>query len=378
MKRNADELLRQLKSRRAGADRLNRVALKEQQEILDKRIFREAYENRAADKPFTRYALGAMQAVDADYTRISLETADRVAHQLLVRFTRVNRRVSFRPQGSVPLDVHIRGVSDVDLLVIEEEVLHYDPQGPKATVPPGYTPSPRSVADTLATLRVQAENDLSDAYPAATVDKSNAKAIKISGGSLARPVDVVPAAWWDTFTYQQTGAEHDRGISIFDRENHSTIANLPFLHIKRVRDRCETTRGGLRKAIRLCKQVKADAEEEGGNVQLSSYEIAGLMYHADMNAFGRHVHTEMEVLVEAQRFLDELKNNAERAKTLVTPDESRLILDSTEKLHALGVLSHELDALLVEVGKENSAVLRLHDAPALDTSRFILKGTAVP
>lgn len=378
MKRNPDELLRQLKARRGGTDRISRVALNQQQEILDKQAFREAYEQRAADKPFTRYALGAMQAVDADYTRISLETSERVAQQLLTRLTRVNRCVSFRNQGSVPLNVHIRGVSDVDLLVIEEEVLLYDPRGRKATIPPGYPPAPRTAVDMLASLRTQAERDLVEAYPAATVDRTNSKAIKISGGSLARPVDVVPAVWWDTVAYQQSLHEYDRGVSIYDRGNHAVIANLPFLHIKRVRERCDTTAGGLRKAIRLCKQVKADAEEEGSQIRLSSYEIAGLMYHADMYALGRHVYNEMEVLVEAQRLFSELRADAQFAHSLITPDESRAILDTTQKFAALGALSLELDALLTEVARENSATLRYQASPGFEASRGVLREAVIP
>jgi O-acetyl-ADP-ribose deacetylase (regulator of RNase III) len=46
-----------------------------------------------------------MQAVSADYTRVSIETADRIANQL----SKANLNVEFRLQGSVPLDVHIKG-----------------------------------------------------------------------------------------------------------------------------------------------------------------------------------------------------------------------------------------------------------------------------
>ncbi|MGZ0895899.1 hypothetical protein [Pseudomonas putida] len=42
----------------------------------------EAWENRARNKPHTTFALGAMQEVDPTYTRISLETAERVRNQL--------------------------------------------------------------------------------------------------------------------------------------------------------------------------------------------------------------------------------------------------------------------------------------------------------
>ena len=188
MARNINDRLSELAKRRKGTDRLDKVTAAAAVDIWDSRLITEAWEKRALDKPYARYALGSMQAVSDRYTQISIETATRVGRQLE---SGLNRSVSFRLQGSVPLDVHIRGVSDVDLLTLDDSFLTYMLTGPTAS---SYTtPTPLTSLGVLLNLRNQAEAVLKSAYPAATVDCSGGKCIALSGGSLARPVDVVPA-----------------------------------------------------------------------------------------------------------------------------------------------------------------------------------------
>ena len=228
----------------------------------------------------------------------------------------------------------------------------------------------------LSKLRSQCEADLDIAFPVAKVDKSGAKAIKVAGGSLPRAVDVVPAVWSDTVAYQSTGDETYRGVSIYHKHDHRTIENLPFLHIQRITERCNLTHGSLRKAIRLCKNVKADLEEEGTRVDLSSYEIAGLMYHADQNALLSGSVYELAILAEAQRHLDALWHNQEYAKTLITPDGSRNILDEHRKITGLLHLSTALDNLLTEVAREQSPSIRAMSAPGREESRRAVRTLA--
>ena len=54
--------------------------------------------------------------------------------------------------------------------------------------------------DVLWNLRTKVEKVLKEKFPATTVDVSGGKAVGISGGSLARPVDVVPSHWFDGAT----------------------------------------------------------------------------------------------------------------------------------------------------------------------------------
>lgn len=366
-----EQRLSRLKARRTGSDRSTRVALNQQLEIIAKALAGEDYERRQVGRPHTRYALGAMAEVDATYTRISMETADRVQAQLDRRLPPHGLAAEFRLQGSVPLNVHIRGVSDVDLLVIATRALFVDTHGVRAQQG-YYTPAVVAPIDLLALLRRHSEDELTAAYPAADVDRSPPKAIKLSGGSLPRPVDVVPAVWWDTATYQLSRDEIDRGVSIYHKVDRRSIGNLPFLHIHRIDGKDQQAYGGLRKAIRLCKNVKADAEDDGRTIALSSYDIASLLYHADLNNLRAGAINELAVLAEAQRHFDWCFCNQAVSTTLRTPDGSRAILDTQERIDGLRTLSVRLDELAKEVAKEQSLALRTIGAPTFEDARRVL------
>lgn len=379
MARDVNTRLRELRVRRSGIDRLNRVAADAQIDMVAKSQLSESWQSRGASgQPYTRYALGAMQAVDADYTRISLETAERVGKQLDAALTREGFLVDFRLQGSVPLDVHIRGVSDVDLLNIDTSFFTYARSGPRSLAG-GYAGSetPRTSLGVLKALRGGAAKALRNAYPAADVDTSGSKAIKISGGSLARPVDVVPSHWHDNIEYQKSRNEVERTVTILDNENDKTIDNLPFVHIALVRGRCDLVGGGVRKAIRLAKNVKADAIKEGTSIELPSFDIASVMYHANQSALRVAQWNELAILAETQRHFDALATNHALAKTLLVPDGSRAIFDTTAKLQALNTLSIELDDLALEVAKEQNAAYRFY-SPSLSESREALTKSYIP
>jgi hypothetical protein len=163
----------------------------------------------------------------------------------------------------------------------------------------------------------------------------------------------VPSHWYDTKADQASERQADRAVKIYNKATHETISNLPFLHIDRIAMRCDTTRGGLRKAIRLCKNVKSDSERD---IQLSSYDVGAIMYHADTTALSgvAGIPNDLAVLAETQRHLDALWQNPAWAETLYVPDGSRKIFDTAEKRGWLGALSMEMDELLAKVFSENS------------------------
>ncbi|WP_432322450.1 hypothetical protein [Yersinia enterocolitica] len=347
-----DNRINRLKSRRKGYTAIAGMdsMLESKQVLLNKSQQQEVWENRATGKNATRYALGAMQEVDPTYTRISIETAERIENQLKNRLSAQGIDAEFRLQGSVPLNIHIKGVSDVDLLAIDSQMFVYDNSGLKAST---YTQTTSSSIAVLKNLRHEAEIALTSAFPAATVHKDNAKSIKVTGGSLSRDVDVVPSIWWNTEYYQQTNLESDRGVAILDKTIPKKILNTPFLHIKLITERCNITYGGLRKSIRMLKNIKADSEEEGTKINLSSFDIAAAMYHSNDTNLQLGSYYELAILAETQRWLDYLYNNFEYAKTLDVPDGTRKIFND-EKKNGLLFLSLQVDNLLREVGQEIS------------------------
>ena len=358
MARDITTRLSRLNTRRKGLDSISRVTTDSAIDLVSKSLLRESWETRVAtNRPYTRYALGAMQEVGPDYTRISIETAERVGSQLKAGLTALGYSVEFLLQGSVPANVHIKGVSDVDLLNLDVGFYTYATAGLKSQRGGYTTPTTKTSLGVLTSLRTESEKILKSKYPAATVDCSGGKAINISGGSLARPVDVVPAHWFDAIDYQQTFQLHDRGVTILNKAVPETIDNLPFLHIKRLGDADAMTLGGMKKAIRLCKSVKSDAVADGTTIALPSFDIAAIMYHADKRALQVGYQHELAILGEAQRFLDWLTTNEEEAKKLRVPDGSRAIFNTQQKLVALRALSVEMDDLMDEVAREQAPLI---------------------
>ncbi len=351
MARDINARLKNLQARRTGTDQAGRISLESLTEAFVKSYETEAYQRRS-DKPYTKYALGSMQEVGPTHTRIGVEEATRIGKQLQKGLQEKQIPVDFRLQGSVPCNIHIRGASDVDLLTIHTGFHTYDKSGPRSRAGQYINPISYTPLSALQTLRAEAEKILTSAYPAADVDVTGAKAIKLSGGSLRRPVDVVPSHWHDTSDYQLYGDEYRRGICVLDKKIKETVQNLPFLHIHHIGTKDELSLRGLKKAIRLCKNVKADAAKEGRDIALSSYDIAAFLWHANMSAYRVGVTNELAILAETQRHLDFYAINKTEAQSLVVPDGSRNIFDTAEKHRALISLSVEIDDLVKEVAAE--------------------------
>ena len=377
MARNITGRLDRLRKRRTGTDRLTQLTGDAKIGLLMKSLTPEAWQERApSTKPYTQYALGSLQEVGPDHTRISIETAEGVGRQLKEGLEGAGYSVDVRLQGSVPANLHIRGVSDVDLLSLDTSFYTYGIVA-RRSQPGFYTdPTPRTSVGVLMGLRTEAEKVLKVKFPSATVDCSGSKAINISGGSLARPVDVVPSHWWDTADYQACSQEHDRGVTILDKKVPTTIDNLPFLHIKLINDRDAAVRGGLKKAIRLCKHVKEDAEEDGTKITLPSFDIAATMYHANQQALAVGYVYELGLLAETQRYLDFLAQHPNEARKLWVPDGSRKIFDTDAKLAGLRALSFEMDDLLTEAAKEQAP--QLGSTPSWYDSRNVLARSLIP
>lgn len=362
MSRSFDERLARLRTRR----------MDEQNAILKSQGFGEAYEKRTSNKA-TRYALGAMQEVDPRSTQISLEEADKVERNLTDGLKAEYLYPDFRLQGSVPLNVHIRGASDVDLLVIEGVYLKrelcqislrsYSPYSGRGTL-----------VDDVLYLRSKSEDVLERRFWGATVDKTPAKSIQLSDGGFRRKVDVVPANWLDTAGYQQTLEEAKRGVQIVNKYTREHISNYPFVYISEIKSKALQTNEGARMGIRLAKSIKNDAEADIG---LSSYDIGSLIYHCPNEYITHQVARDLMVLSGVEQWFDELSRDYTRASSLMTPDGTRRILDGKEKWDGLVKLSSELTELARSVERELASP---YDYMPVDreTLRKRLKENSIP
>jgi hypothetical protein len=331
----------------------------------------ERYERRSAQSA-TRYALGAMQEVDPDYTRVGREEADRVIEQLRSGLDAVSTYAYYRLQGSLPLNVHIRGVSDVDLLVLLGRWLTYDRSGARANSYTAYSGRGSVLLDVID-LRENCEEILRRRNWGATVDTSGDKSIKLSGGSFRREIDVVPSHWNDTAAYQQSMNEADRGVCILDKSKPELVFNLPFLHMARIEAKDGATRGGAKRSIRLLKNLKADTDRV---IDLSSYDIASLMWHCEDAAITVHPWYELAVLAGTEAYLAQLASDYEYTSQLMTPDNTRKIVDTPGKFTSLVLLSAEVTALANAVIDEFEPLQKsIHSQQA--TVRKLLREAAI-
>jgi hypothetical protein len=333
--------LERLKQRRIGYGGTMDAAFAEATAILKDMTLEERYQSRTTSSAL-QYALGCMQEVDPAYTKNSYAEGERVRNQVAQWMTSCGTRVSFEYQGSLPLNVHIRGVSDVDLLVMHEEFVTLDWSGPKAHT---YIRLGNTTLVDMQQLRGECETVLDRRFPEAKVEKKT-KSIRISEGSLRRDIDVVPAHWHDTAAYQTTGFKHDREIRILDTSVPTTLGNRPFLHMKRIEDKDSTSGGGLKKAIRLLKNLRNDATPE---IKLTSYDIAAIAWHFDATALRFPDYLETVLLASIQAQLAGLLVDPSRLIRLDVPDGSRKIIDSADKFGAINHLAKELDQLILDI-----------------------------
>lgn len=339
MARSIDDRLLRLKNRR--------LSVNDEIVLAEANRAGEAYTRRSQNKA-TQYALGAMQQVDPRSTQISNEEAEKVERNLRDGLKSEGLYPNFRMQGSVPLNVHIRGASDVDLLVLEGTYLQTAPCPDSRKSYTTYTGRGTLVDDVLY-LRRQSVSVLKTRFWGAKVDASPDKSIQLTEGGFRRKVDVVPASWFDTVAHQRTLNEADRGVDIVNRRSLELIRNFPFLYKQALENKDTRTNGGAKMAIRLAKNVKNDADHEIG---ISSYDIGSLIFSCPDTYIEHHLARDLAILSGTQRWIEELTLDYHFARSLDTPDNTRKIINDLAKWEGLKRLSNELTDLAAEVEAE--------------------------
>lgn len=336
MGKDVNRRLTDLKSRRRGSS--STIAM--DSITANSILFSEKFETRSGGQ-WAKYALGIMQEVDPTYTRNSVAEGERVKSQIT---NRISTEVKFEYQGSVPLNVHIRGVSDIDILVLLSRYLTIDVTGARANTADYTSWVGQSGIAQLAFLRGELESALKAAYPAADVDVTKDKAIALSGGSLSRKVDVVPSHWHDSSAYQISRNKKDREVKIYQKITGDTLLNRPFLHIDKINQKEAATRGGAKKIIRMLKNLKADSDNPS-MILVNSYEIAGLVFHFEEAQLSVPAYNELALVAVAKQQLTRIIDNKLWAMGLMTPDGIRRIIDSEDKFKSLKLLRDEVSEL---------------------------------
>ena len=363
-----NERLYKLKTRRSDLSVSTESAVfdtalnREQQEI------EESYE-KITDGDGVKYAIGAMAAVNRDYTKKSFEEGERVAKGLKADLEKHGVTVTHDFQGSVPLDIHIKGNSDVDVLVFHRGFVTYESPAIRTYYP---LQDSKTVESRMSELRQLSEDELSSRYWAAKIDVDGAKSIALSGASLQRKVDIVPCHWHDTTAYQESDLKEDREVRVFDKNEYKMLGNWPFKFMEEVDRKDAAYNGSLKKICRLLKTLKADADKSRKEHldELSSYDIASIVYHMG-NGLQAHTYFDLALVAQAKDYLLNLSLNDTMKSSLMTPDNSRKIFDTSTKENGLMALTLEVSRLADAIYKEIASPQGVYDGAFLKNKEVV-------
>lgn len=287
------------------------------------------------------YISESMTAVDADYTQRTFEESERIQKQIAEACSTNSIEVTFRNQGSVTNDTHIKFFSDIDLLVITEKFITL-----KSPLEPTNPYSGDPLQD-LKNLRKIIEDRLTSSFYEAKVDKTGTKAVRISGGSLKRDIDVIAANWFDTQEYRNSGKnEQLRGVNVLDLASTVRLTNFPFLHNREIDQKDKATGGALRKIIRFVKAARYDADT---TIKVSSYDIASLCYHLDSSELIARRSDNIRLTAMMLEFSNKLANDSQIGQNLYVPNKTRLLFGADGiKADQLKLLNEEIAGILAQ------------------------------
>lgn len=298
-----------------------------------------------------KYIKIAMEEVDTRYTQITLEAGETVKNHLQRELT----NVTYKYQGSVMTQTHIRGYSDIDLLTICDKFYTCDIDAVNQYLtnnPYYYTNEYNTIKnfkenfslyqgntlDDLKELRLNNENILKQIY--SICDTSHSKAIKITNLNLHRDVDIVTASWYDNLESIKNNRENIfRGIQIYDKDKHERCpVDYPFLSIDRINTRSSETQGRLKKMIRFLKNIKADSDKI---IKLSSFDINAICYNININEYYNTYYIDLVRILFLQLY--KIYNEQDYANSMLSVDGKEYIFRyNSSKLTELKKLLDEV------------------------------------
>jgi len=303
----------------------------------------------------------AMKGVEPEYTQKSKDAGDRVKNHLSKKIS----DVTFRYQGSVMTDTHIRGYSDIDLLAISEKFYFIDLVGLKQILESNdqrlcYNQSViermekevntntyrGNVLQDLLQLRLDIEVTLEEEYDICDISKP--KSIKIKNKSLNREVDVVVANWFDDVSVIINEKGEYRGIQVYNKESNSKgLPDFPFLSIELINERSSETNGRLKRMIRFLKNVKADSFKDIG---LSSFDINAICYDIEISRYEKLSFYELVPIIHSQ--LSDLCLNPSKSDSIMSIDGREPIFKyNSQKLENLRLLMAEVEGVFDDLRK---------------------------
>jgi len=307
--------------------------------------------DKAGELP--KFVRVAMDEVDVKYTSASKEAGAHVRDRLKEVFD----YVSFQYQGSVMTNTHIKGASDIDLLVICDKFFSWNRKSVESVVATGDNVFSASQYDRLvralgieeykgnwlsdlSRIREVGEAVLAKAYD--VVDISKAKSIKITNQNLHRDVDIVVASWYDNVVSIANNRDLEyRGIQVFNKSaRQREPVDYPFKRAKLLNDRSALTQGRLKKMIRLLKTLKAEAEYE---IDFSSFDIYALCYAMPLNLYAKEDY--LHLVPALDKYFYGQVHDPQLRNRLRSVDGEEIIFSDDNKVNAAIDLYSELHDL---------------------------------
>lgn len=313
------------------------------------------------------YIRVAMNGVEQEYTAKSKEAGEKVKQHLSNELTAVD----YRYQGSVMTNTHIRGHSDIDLLVISNkfytiataevnnilnladvETRFYSGQIQRMKKELGQSSYLGNSEEDLRTIRLNSEVIMQRTY-----DKCNTthpKAIKITNQNLKRDVDIVVANWYDDVRSIIYEKGINRGIQIYNKDlNGVGAADFPFVSIERINTRSSDTAGRLKKMIRFLKTIKADSKVD---IALSSFDINAICYDIEVSKYRNSSFYQLVAVLYNQ--IKSICTSDIHADRITSVDDREYIFKyNSQKKEQLKLLLSELEGIYIDLQTVNSIYL---------------------
>lgn len=329
----------------------------------DKITFRKAFIDELSGISYNDvflYIRFAMKGVDPDYTQKSKEAGERVKMHL-----KDLKDVSFEYQGSVMTNTHIKGHSDIDLLVISEKFYSFDSANINRVLNDSlmkanlntiqlnsliaeananfYT---GNTLEDLKNLRLESERILRGQYNLCDISKP--KYIKITNQNLKRDVDVVISNWFDDVISIINKKGQYRGIQIYNKDLQiKEVPDYPFLSISRINERSADTGGRLKKMIRFLKNVKMDSGKVE-QIKLSSFDFNAICYDIDPYIYRDLMFLELIPVLYNQ--LQSIAINPIHAERLTSVDGREPIFKGKpDKMESLRRILVEIESILSDL-----------------------------
>jgi len=304
------------------------------------------------------YVRLAMKSVEPEYTKKSKDAGERVKEHL----SKELKNVSFKYQGSVMTNTHIKGYSDIDLLTISEsfyqpdkgsirrllnnaeERIRFFSSLPKLEKEVSGNSYQGNALEDLKSLRIDSENILRQIYTNCETHKP--KSIKIKNLSLNREVDVVIANWFDDIKSVINDKGEYRGIQVYNKiTNSREDADFPFLSIKYINEKNSLTNGRLKKMIRFLKNSKANSSFD---IDLNSFDINAICYDIKTKEYQNLSFYELVPVIYNQ--MKKIANDNIFADNLVSVDGKEYIFrGNNSKKDNLRKLLAEIEEIFIDL-----------------------------